>query len=122
MSLMFEDVSLALIGKGGLNGDRTLIQQAEDELQRLAQIVHEPGRGDTATITLTIKVKAVNKGDPDNRQLQISGGMKATEPKRDIRALAAFVTDDGQLLTAQAKQQSLPNVTPLRPRDEASGE
>lgn len=112
--LRFEEVDFNMIGSGGIAGDRTLVKQVNEAIQRLAQMVHEPGRDGTASIAIKVTIKAEGE-----HGVVLSPSLKESEPARSIRALSAQVTRDGQILTVQHKQQSLPGVTPIKRGEEA---
>lgn len=110
--MLFDEVSVTMIGAGGTARDRTLIQRIDEEIQRLSQIVLETDRDQKATITIKLVIKAVSE-----RTIAIEPTMTTTEPKHGIRGLSAVVTRDGQVLASEQRQMPIEfdaNVAPIK--------
>jgi hypothetical protein len=102
-TLVFEDVCLEHIGKGGVEDDISLIELGNQELTRLCQALKDPRRGDSGT--LNIKVKATLS--EDGGHVIFSGGVDAKLPQIEVRGLTAQISASGRVITAQHKQEHI---------------
>jgi len=115
MTLVFEDVKIDHIGRGGLEDDVALVDLAEDEIREVCRLVNHDLYADKGSVTIKIDVRKTEGGD-----VIVAGGVKTAPPARRIKGLSARVTDRGEVLTATHKQEPLPlleeneRVTPLR--------
>ena len=106
--LEYEEIKLEMVGAGGA-GSRPVVEIVEDEIRRIARLVHDDGRADAGTVTLKIRVKAEGEST-----VVLEPRVSVTEPARDTRALSAILCGDGSVVAVQHKQQDLPGVVPLR--------
>lgn len=103
MGLIFEDVKLDHIGRGGVDDDVPLVELAEAELREVCQLVAHPLHDDKGSVTIKVDVRKLEDGG-----LLIAGKVSSRLPSRDIKALSAQVDPDGNVQCVQHKQEPLP--------------
>ncbi len=96
----WQDVSIESLM---MEDDRSLLEHINEAIQRQAQLVLEPGRSDKSSITMTVKLEAL-----DEENVDISATTKAADPASLERGCIARVTPDGQVLSRPHRQQVLP--------------
>lgn len=102
---MRDEVTLAMIGCGGIDGDVPLVQQIEEWIQRLSVLVHDADRGgEGAKGTISVKI-VITAGE--DRDVLIAASVSGKEPPRIVRVLKAELLGDGQVLASAHRQEAL---------------
>lgn len=107
-------VILPQLDKGRVMG------RLSEELTKVLAAVEQTGRA--GSVTLTMELKPVP--DTDGKQVTVSGKVKATAPRPDLRATLFFVTEDQQLTRRNPEQREFwePRESERDEEDEESGE
>lgn len=95
--VLFE--ALRRVDRGG-----EFLKAADDELQNAVRLVLE--RGDSATVTIKLKVQKVEKGG--ERMMLVAPSVSATVPKIAVRERMMFASDEGELVLNDPDQGLLP--------------
>ena len=95
--VLFE--ALERVDRGG-----EFLKAADDELQNAVRLVLE--RGDSATVTIKLKISKVEKGS--ERMMLVAPSVSATVPKISVRDRMMFASDEGELVLNDPDQGLLP--------------
>lgn len=95
--VLFE--ALERVDRGG-----EFLKAADDELQNAVRLVLE--RGDSATVTIKLKISKVEKGG--ERMMLVAPSVSATVPKISVRDRMMFASDEGELVLNDPDQGLLP--------------
>ena len=100
----YDDLTLALIGAGGTEDDVTLEDYANEQLREVCRAVASATneKGAPGKLTISCTVKRLETGG-----VVIVPDVKASVPSRRIRSLTADVTNDGEVLAQNQRQEPL---------------
>lgn len=100
--MIFEKLRMSDLGKGGLKSDLALDDEVNDALNNVAMLVLDEkavGNG-----TITIKLTVIKSGE---QSVAIGHSVSIKQPGIRRKATAAFLGANGELFTAQHKQEAL---------------
>jgi len=110
--MTFDKASLELLGAD--NAGPTAVDSISAEMQRLARMVCEPGRGGAgtkATVTLEIQVRCTG-----SETVIFTYKQKSKEPAMPARdGMGCLMDEKGQFVTRETRQEPLlDNVKPIK--------